>query len=303
MNQLLTEDEEVIKTISHYSSTNFDESLLEIPPFSKNYEDIFVPKRFSDAVVCHVIAPYLEGNTYYKPPIYLAIKGAPGEGKTAQAIATCTQRGIYVLYVSASTLSGSHENEAKEKLQKIYNHALQVRKKALTTIVIDDFHKGIVNEDENIKRTINTDILIGYMMNIAEYNGIVHIPIILTANDLSKVYAPLLRTGRADVFFWEPKPEEKREIVFKILYPFIPTENDKEFDKFYKKFQCKNVAFFSQLKNQWRKKVLKEAIQHTTTYDEVTLGRINHFVNSFEKKLSYAELTNIAESLIAERGD
>jgi len=301
MNKLLVGDEEVGRVISHFNSFNLDELMLLIPPYSDKYKNIFVPQRFEETVASHIIAPYLEKNIYYKPPIYLAIKGEAGEGKTAQSIATCTQKGFYVIYVSASSLSGSHENEAKEKLQKIYNYALQLRTKALTSIIIDDFHKGITNEDENIKKTINTDVLIGYMMNIAEHNGSIHIPIILTANDLSKVYAPLLRTGRADIFSWKPKPEEKEEVVFSILNSFVSEKSKNEFSKFYKEYCNENVAFFAQLKNQWRKKILKEAIHSVPVFSEVNIARINNFVNSFEQNLTYIELSKIAKDLLEER--
>lgn len=303
MNKLLTEDAEVEKAISHYNSIDLSDLILVIPPHCEEYKNIFVPQRFEDTVACHVIAPYLERSECYKPPIYLAIKGAAGEGKTAQTIATCTQKGFYIIYVSASSLSGSHENEAKEKLQKIYSYALQLREKELVAIIIDDFHKGIVSEDDNIKRTINTDVLIGYMMNIAEHNGIVHIPIILTANDLSKIYAPLLRTGRADIFSWEPKPEEKRDIVYNILHTFVGQKNEKEFNKFYENFANENVAFFAQLKNQWRKELLKKALHKTSIFNEASITRINNFVALSEPKLTYAELTYIAESTIKERGE
>lgn len=302
MNKLLIEDKEVERSIGYYNSFDMDGLMLVIPPYSQDYKNIFVSQRFEETVACHIIAPYLEGNVYYRPPIYLAIKGSAGEGKTAQAIATCIQKGFYVIYVSASSLSGSHENEAKEKLQRIYNYAINLRAKTLTAIIIDDFHKGIVNEDDNVKRTINTNVLIGCMMNIAEHNGAVHIPIILTANDLSKIYAPLLRAGRADIFLWEPTLEEKREIVFNILNPFVSEKKEKEFDKFFKKFSNENIAFFAQLRNQWRKQLIKKSIHNITDFN-TNLDKINSFINSCTQKLTYSDITNIANVLVIERSE
>lgn len=304
MNNFLTDDTEVEKVFSHHNNTfEINELMLVIPPYSEEYKNIFVPQRFEDTVASHVIAPYLEKNIFYKHPIYLAIMGEAGEGKTAQAIATCTQKGVYVIYVSASALSGSHENEAREKLQRIYSYTLELRKKSLVAIVIDDFHKGIANEDENIKKTINTDVLIGYMMNIAEHNGAVHIPIILTANDISKIYAPLLRTGRADKFFWKPRLGEKKEVVYKILCSFMGERDENKFNRFFDQFCNENIAFFAQLENQWRKGLIKKTIHNISTFNEVNIQRINNFVNSSEKKLTYAQLTNIANDYKAERSE
>ncbi len=302
MNKFLSGDNSIDKAISYYNSMDINRFMLRIPAFSKHYENILVPRRFMETIVCHAIAPYLDEDDEYKPPVYLAIQGSPGEGKTAQSIAACTQKGFDVIYVSASSLSGSHENEAREKLQKIYDYALQASRERMAVIVIDDFHKGIVNEDKNIKKTINSDVLVGYMMNIAEYNASCHIPIILTANDLSDIYAPLLRIGRADIFLWEPGPEEKREVVFNIL-SFVSEKNEDQLELFYQKYQNENIAFFAQLKNQWRKGLLKTLICDITSFHEKNVKEINQKIKSSKDQLTYAELTVLADSLVRERGE
>lgn len=302
MNKFLIEDKKVSESISHLNYYELNDLMLLIPPYSEDYKNILVPKRFMEIVACHVIAPYLKEDKNYKPPIYLAVEGEPGEGKTAQAIATCTQKGVYVIYISASSLSGSHENDAKEKFQKIYNYAMQLKQNSLVAIIIDDFHKGIVNNDDNVKKTINTNVLVGHMMNIAEHNGSIHIPIILTANELSSVYAPLLRIGRTDIFIWEPRSDEKREIIFSIISSFVTEKDSKKFEHFYKKYSNQNIAFFAQLKNQWRKNILKEQLQKISTFDQLSLSRIDSFIDSYKREITYDVLNNVAESLIKERG-
>lgn len=302
MNKFLIEDKKIIDSISHSNYYELNDLMLLIPPYSEDYKDIFIPKRFMENVACHIIAPYLKQEKNYKPPIYLAISGAPGEGKTAQAIATCTQKGFYVIYISASSLSGSHENEAKEKFQKIYNYAMQLKDNNLVAIIIDDFHKGIVNDDENIKKTINTNVLIGHMMNLAEHNGSMHIPIILTANELSNIYAPLLRIGRADIFLWKPLPSEKKEVILSIISSFVTEIDNNKFEQFYEKYSNQNIAFFAQLKNQWRKNILKEQLQKIATFNLLSLSRIDSFIDSYKNEITYITLNEVAESLIKERG-
>lgn len=304
MNNFLTENNEVFNAISNNKSTAVEilEQAIIVPPFCADYEKIYVLSRFEEIVATHIIALYLEKGMDYKPPMYLAIMGEPGEGKTAQAIATCTQRGVYVFYISASALSGSHEEEASQKLELVYKKACEYRKKNPVAIVIDDFHKSIVNDDDNKKRTINTDLLTGYMMNLAEHNGKLQIPIILTANNLSDVYAPLLRAGRADIFEWKPTIEEKREVVFNILSSFVYDNSKKEFDKFFYTFSKENIAFFSQLRNQWRKAVMKKLIKDIHRIDDSSLLRMNNAVLSSQRHLTYAALTSIACSFKEERG-
>ena len=43
------------------------------------------------------------------------------------------------------------------------------------------------------------------------------VPIIVTGNDFSTLYAPLLRDGRMDKFLWEPTAEDKAEAVYAML--------------------------------------------------------------------------------------
>ncbi len=288
----LLEDDEVKKYME--ASREKDLSfVIEILPYSNNYGDVIVPERFREEILCHIISPYIRGNEYYKSPIYLVITGEAGEGKTSQTIATCTKNGFYVLYVSASALSGSHENEAKNNLLNVYNKALQYKKdKKKVVILIDDFHKGIINEDDNIKKTINSNILTSYMMNIAEYNGTEHIPIILTANDLTKIYAPLLRAGRADIFKWSPNRDEKKEIVKNILKSLVEKNDDKEFNAFFNKFYNENIAFFSQLKNQKKKELIKEFIKGKEPIDEKCMEDLNNI--GIKKVESYSDLISIA---------
>ncbi len=304
MSNFLTEDKELKKILSKNKSSTVEilEQSIIIPPFSKQYEKIHIPSRFLQVVATHIVAPYLKENIDYKPPMYLAIKGVPGEGKTAQAIATGTQKGFYVFYISASTLSGSHEDEAKQKLELIYQKACEYSKKTPTTIVIDDFHKSIVNDDDNKKKTINTDLLTGYMMNLAEHNGRLQIPIILTANSLVNVYAPLLRVGRTDIFEWKPTYEEKKDIVFFILSSFVLENNKKRFEKFFDIFCNESIAFFVQLKNQWRKSVLGDLIKSVKIIDSNSLLKINNAILSSQQHLTYSTLTSIAYSVKEERG-
>ena len=301
MNEFLTGSKEVNKYVSD-TQKEINKLGLLIPPYSDLYENMRVAERLSDEVVSHVIALSIDMDKAYKPPIYLAIQGEPGEGKTTQAIAACTQRGFYVIYVSASELSGSHENDAKDKLQHIYNYAKRLREKNIVAIVIDDFHQGIINNDDNIKKTINTNILTGFMMNIAEQNGEYQIPIILTANSLSNIYEPLLRIGRADIFYWEPNIEEKREIVKSILGKYVKTSRMNDFEHFYYKYRHNNIAFFSQIENQYRKNIIKKMVKECSYFNSDKLNSISQKVCQYKGKITYSEIDKIASDILKDRG-
>lgn len=195
-------------------------------------------------MLTHIVSLYLPDNHYFQAPMFLAIEGRAGEGKTTQTIATCSQHGIYIIYVSASELSGAHEKDSINVMKKLYSAAINLRNSGkVVAILIDDFHMGNVTTDENVKRTINSNLLTGYLMNLAENNNSIKIPIILTGNDFSKTYAPLLRSGRADKFEWNPNYDEKKEIV-KTIFNRFANISEQEFNELFDKYAHNSVSDF-----------------------------------------------------------
>eukprot|EP00959_Pyramimonas_sp_CCMP1952_P090287 1889961-Pyramimonas_sp.AAC.1 len=56
-----------------------------------------------------------------------------------------------------------------------------------------------------------------YPQEWREEDNIRRVPIIITANDLSTLYAPLLRDGRMEKFYWEPTREDLVTMVLRIF--------------------------------------------------------------------------------------
>ena len=95
----------------------------------------------------------------------------------------------------------------------------------MAVLVINDIDAGAGRFDRGTQYTVNTQLVNATLMNIADnptnvqlpgsYDStpLPRIPIILTGNDLSTLYAPLVRDGRMDKFYWVPTREDKVEIV------------------------------------------------------------------------------------------
>ena len=75
--------------------------------------------------------------------------------------------------------------------------------------------------------TVNNQIVMGTLMNLADHptrcsvgeswredKTLRRVPIIITGNDLSTLYAPLLRDGRMTKFLWEPKRADLLEMMY-----------------------------------------------------------------------------------------
>ena len=74
---------------------------------------------------------------------------------------------------------------------------------------------------------MNNQIVMGTLMNLADHptrcsvgeswredKTLRRVPIIITGNDLSTLYAPLLRDGRMTKFLWEPEREDLLEMMY-----------------------------------------------------------------------------------------
>lgn len=264
-----------LRSIRQHFETNNEGKYQIINPEENFYRNITISPRFEYEVLMHIVSLYLSDFETYQPPMFLAIEGNAGEGKTSQAIAACVQHGVSAFYISASQLSGSHEGDAVDVMDRLYSDALKRKKSGeKVAIIIDDFHLSNASVDHDVKRTINSVLLTGYLMNLTQHSHDSQIPIIVTGNDFSHVYAPLLRSGRADVFVWSPSYQEKQDVVFNLFKDFFKI-SQADFHDFYCHFSGACIADFVQLRNDYRKIILKESIEKLGYLDDQAISRIN----------------------------
>ena len=278
------------QTVLSRKATNYSRIGFENPYYSQ----LKIPRCFSDRILAHVVAWYLHNNHFFTPPLYLAVEGQPGEGKTSQAIGTCIQHNIEVLYISASQLSGSHERESLDIMESVYQEGVALREQGINVaMVIDDFHLSNASQDENIKRTINSTLLTAYLMNLADDNSKERIPVILTGNDYSKIYEPLLRSGRADRFVWAPDKETRKLIVKNMLQSYVQG-TDAEFNSFFERFSQRSISDFAQLRNDCRKRLLLSEVIKYDKLERTITERIADTLDQKLQKISYSDLEELA---------
>jgi hypothetical protein len=97
----------------------------------------------------------------------------------------------------------------------------------LCCLIISDLDAGIGKFKDDLG-TVNNQITHGTLMNICDDPTMVsaglawrtdskqinaRVPIIVTGNDFSRLYAPLTRDGRMDLWMWEPNREEVVEML------------------------------------------------------------------------------------------
>lgn len=225
----------------------------------------YISSDFENTVITHILGNYIGNNSC---PLFLAIHGKMGNGKTFQTLCTCSKYHITMYYISAAELSGSYErdsthnidcnlNDARKRLEK--NHEYSV-------FIIDDFHLSIASTEAGVGKTVNSQLLTGYLMNLsdsAKQSKIRRIPFILLGNDFNNLYAPLTRDGRMNFYEWNPSVDEKARIVVSSMEDLIDIESTETRDELINlvhEYPDMPVSFFTELRQDLKREQLQEFI-------------------------------------------
>jgi len=186
---------------------------------------VFIPERFKREILVHVFKN-LWSNAIPSVPLILGIHGPSGWGKTFQCENILESIGAKVFLISGGQLESRDAGEPAELIRYTYlaaGETISKRESNLAVLLINDVDTGLGDWGDNVQKTINTQTVFGELMHLTDYPTIVHnrrtprIPIILTGNDFTKLYFPLIRAGRMVSFEWLPTYSEKLSIIDRIF--------------------------------------------------------------------------------------
>lgn len=254
----------------------------KVEQFDNIYNGIYIPQRFRNAVLKHIILNCSKDIGSFSPALLFTIQGPKGNGKTFMVKTLCEYYSIEYIPISGADLCGNLEGDSVKKLISKYESACIKAKTSRNfyCIVIDDFHKSLAATNQNnMSRTTNSEVLVGKMMNLAE-NPYMHenrIPIILTANNLTTIYSPLTRNGRMEIFDWIPNDVEKYNIVFNIFKQYYPMMEYNTVKNLVEKYSKQDLAFFQAL------------------IQDIFFDNFNKIINEFHLQREKYHLDNITE--------
>ena len=218
----------------------------------KMNDEIFIPERFQRAVVLHIIKN-LSPQKLTRTPLILGIHGPSGDGKTYQCEKVMEQIGAKAFLISGGQLESHEAGEPAYLVRTAYLNAgmcIQTNEAKAAVVLINDVDTGLGNWGELVQYTINRQTVFGELMHIVDYPESVEgrktkrIPIILTGNDFTKLYEPLVRAGRMTSFEWKTTFDEKVQIVTRIF----PELSLRETSDLVDEFSTQSIAFFSHLR-------------------------------------------------------
>jgi len=163
-------------------------------------------------------------------PLLQGIHGKSGEGKTFQLRYALDNAGVRAVLLSGGQLESSDAGEPGARVRDAYLEAGSFISNGIpATVVLNDTDAAIGNWGELTQYTVNTQNVITELMHLCDYPTRVEgkqtprVPIFLTGNDFTRLYAPLRRHGRMDLFRWEMSREERGQIMaslFPVLEPY-----------------------------------------------------------------------------------
>jgi len=183
--------------------------------------DFYIAPEFFDKLTVHVVKNFLE-LPKIKVPLILGIWGGKGQGKTFQTELGLKRLGIAPIVMSAGELESGNAGEPAKLIRQRYREASDIVKKGkMCALFINDLDAGAGRMGGATQYTVNNQMVNATLMNIADnptnvqlpgmYNNddIPRVPVVATGNDFSTLYAPLIRDGRMEKFYWNPTREDR----------------------------------------------------------------------------------------------
>jgi len=274
----------------------------------------YISPRFIDKLSVHITKNYLD-IPGVRVPLILGVHGRKGEGKSFQCDLVFEKMGIEVTHISGGELESPDAGDPARLVRLRYRETaelIRVRGK-MCVIMINDLDAGAGRFDEGTQYTVNTQMVNATLMNIADnptdvqlpgsYDStpLHRVPIIVTGNDFSTLYAPLIRDGRMDKFYWEPDRDDRVGIVGGIFEP--DGLSRREIEQLVDTFPQQSIDFFSALRSRIYDEQIR-ALIHQVGFDSIS----KRVVNSAEKppefkkpNFNLANLIDVGNVLVGEQ--
>jgi ribulose bisphosphate carboxylase small subunit len=233
----------------------------------------YISPRFLDKLAIHLVKNYLN-LPQVKVPLILGVHGRKGEGKTFQCQLVFEQMGVVPVMMSGGELESPDAGDPARLLRLRYREAaelVKVRGK-MAVLVINDLDAGAGRVDQYTQYTVNTQLVNATLMNIADnptnvqlpgsYDAepIQRIPIVVTGNDFSTLYQPLVRDGRMEKFFWEPDRADRIGIVSGIFA--VDRLAQADVAALVDQFADQSIDFFGAMRSRLYDEQIRQLIHH-----------------------------------------
>jgi len=208
---------------------NFLEAMKEIEPSAIREVFVEVPdvkwsdvggledikQELKEAIEWPLKYPDVFKKTNTNPPKGILLYGKPGTGKTLLAKAVANESGVNFISIKGPQLISRYVGESERGVRETFRKAKHAAPTILFLDEIDSLipRRGSSSTDAHVTERVISQFL-SEMDGIEELKGVV---VLAATNRLDLVDPAILRSGRFDLLFELPLPDEKtREEIFKI---------------------------------------------------------------------------------------
>ena len=247
---------------------NFFEAMKEIEPSAIREVFVEVPDvRWSDvggldnikqelkeAIEWPLKYPDVFKKANTNPPKGILLYGKPGTGKTLLAKAVANESGVNFISIKGPQLISRYVGESERGVRETFRKAKQAAPTILFLDEIDSLvpRRGSSSTDAHVTERVISQFLTE-MDGIEELKGVV---VLAATNRLDLVDPAVLRSGRFDLLFELPVPDEKtREEIFRIHTKGKPLSEDVDLKRLVKEaekrvgsdieFICRKASMFA----------------------------------------------------------
>jgi hypothetical protein len=281
-----------------------EEYLSQAQRTLNNIEDgFYISPAFLDKLSIHVAKNFMD-LPKIKVPLILGIWGGKGQGKTFQCTLAYKKLGINPIVMSAGELESGNAGEPAKLVRQRYREASDVIKKGkLCSLFINDLDAGAGRMGDGTQYTVNNQMVNATLMNIADsptnvqlpgvykQEEIPRVPIVCTGNDFSTLYAPLIRDGRMEKYYWNPSREDRVGVCFGIFQN--DGVNRGEVETIVDSFPGQSIDFFGAMRARVYDDKVREFVEATGIEN---LGK--RLVNSREGKVEFEPPKMNVETLL-----
>jgi transitional endoplasmic reticulum ATPase len=247
---------------------NFFEAMKEIEPSAIREVFVEVPdvkwsdvgglenikQELKEAVEWPLKYPDVFKKAGTTPSKGILMYGKPGTGKTLLAKAVANESGVNFISIKGPQLISRYVGESERGIRETFKKAKQAAPTILFLDEIDSLvpRRGSSSADSHVTERVISQFMTE-MDGIEELKGVM---VLAATNRLDLIDPAILRSGRFDLSFELPLPDEKtREEIFKIHTKNKPLEKDVDLKKLAKEiegrtgsdieFVCRKASMFA----------------------------------------------------------
>jgi len=212
------------------------EFFVEVPDVK--WDDVggldHIKEELKEAIEWPLKYPDLFKRANTNPPKGILLCGPPGTGKTLMAKAVANESGVNFISVKGPSLISKYVGESERGIREVFKKAKQASPTILFFDEIDSLvpQRGSSSTDAHVTERVISQFLTE-MDGIEELKGVA---VLAATNRLDLIDPALLRSGRFDLLFELPLPDEETRLsIFKIHTRNKPLHKDVDLKKLAKK--------------------------------------------------------------------